>query len=80
MSCASFKRGGFLMRSFLPFGSLVVSRGFGSCGDEIIVFPTDPLEGLQQGTGRRVRINVRAPRPPKPLIRYPDKKSGKCED
>ena len=80
MSCASFKRGGFLMRSFLPFGSLVVSRGFGSCGDDIIVFPGDPLAGLQEGTGRNVRIGVSARRAPKALIRYPNKKTGKCED
>lgn len=80
MSCASYRRSGFLMRSFLPFGSLVVSRGLGSCGDEVIVFPGDPLEGLQEGTGRHVRIGVSSRRAPKPLVRYPDKKPGKCED
>jgi hypothetical protein len=65
------------MRTFLPFGSLVVSRGLGSCGDEEIVFPE---EELPEGIGRNVRINVASADAPKALIRYPAKKTGKCND
>jgi len=78
MSCSSFSRCGFLMRSFLPFGSLVVSRGLGSCGDEVI--RPKPVLQIPEGLGKDVRISATAPRSPKTIIRYPDKKSGGCED
>lgn len=78
MSCASFSRCGFLMRSFLPFGSMVVSRGLGSCGDEII--PPEPGVTIPDGIGKDVRISATSARAPKTIIRYPDKKSGGCED
>lgn len=77
MSCNLGCCDGFIMRSFLPFGSLVVTRGFGSCGDEEI----PPAEGPQipVGIGRRVRVNVAAADAPTTIIRYPGRKTGKCE-
>lgn len=78
MSCSSYVRTGFIMRTFLPFGSLIVSRGLGSCGDEII--PPPPGFQLPEGVGRRVRVGVASARAPKAIIRYPEKKTGKCEN
>lgn len=77
MSCSSFKRCGGLMRGFLPIGSLIVTRGYGSCGDEEIIIPEVPLP---EGIGRRVTISAAKAATPKTLIRYPDRKTGKCDD
>lgn len=78
MSCSSYVRSGFIMRTFLSFGSLIVTRGLGSCGNEIISAPLGLT--LPEGVGRRVKVGVASARAPKALIRYPDKKSGKCDD
>lgn len=77
MSCSSFSRCGFIMRSFLPLGPLVVTRGLGSCGDEVI--PPEPGLQIPEGVGRNVQVSVAAGRAPTTIIRYPDKKSGGCE-
>lgn len=63
-------RTGFVMRSFIHFGHLVVSRGFGPLTDEVIIFPGE-LTGTQEGYGRRTVISASPIEGPKTSIRYP---------
>lgn len=75
MSCVS--RGcGFISLGFLGLGGLIVSRGLGSCTDEVIEFE-QPNTGLQEGYGRATRI-VPTPRDaPKAAIRFTGKNRKK---
>jgi len=68
------RRCGFLARSFLGIGGLIVSRGYGPCAvvDDVV----DEGDELQEGTGQRTRITAQQARAPKTYIRYTGKKKG----